>query len=99
MSVKRKSRILASCFLAKSSTVLASAIVFLLGDRLLKRTPAEFPQAGRLLQSGRVVRTDESTASHTCWQFDCSYSRDKAEFILKLSASSQGSRCRGGSCG
>jgi len=61
---------------------------------LLKRTPAEFPQAGRLLQSGRVVRTDEHTASPTRWQFDCSYSRDKAEFILKQSALSHQPRLR-----
>jgi len=37
----------------------------------------------RLLQSVALCRTEESKASHPDWQCDCSYSRDKAEFILK----------------
>jgi hypothetical protein len=35
---------------------------------------------------GREAQTDESNAHRHGPQFDCSYSGDKAEFILKLSA-------------
>jgi hypothetical protein len=35
---------------------------------------------------GRVAQTDECNAHRHEAQFDCSYSGDKAEFILELSA-------------
>ena len=39
-----------------------------------------------LLQSVASVQTDECNAHRHALQFDCSYSRDKAHFILKQSA-------------
>jgi len=45
------------------------------------RRPTTLFLAG-LLQSVALCKTVESKASHSGWQFDSSYSRDKVEFIL-----------------
>jgi len=45
------------------------------------RRPTTLFLAG-LLQSVALCKTVESKASHSRWQFDSSYSRDKVEFIL-----------------
>src|SRR3954465_8878133 len=110
MSVKRRSRTLALCFLANSRTVLASGIssfeggVRRLSERRRKnavgrqsfavpnrhktlageRPATNDDLARRLLQSVALCRTDETKAGCRDWQFDCSYSRDKAELILEL---------------
>src|SRR5581483_11563521 len=91
MSVKRRSSTFASFFLANSRTVLASGIGLLRGsstsgDRLESAVQSRAAnlrdQAARLLQSVALSRTEESKGRHPAWQFDCSYSLDKVEFIL-----------------
>src|SRR5271157_1078267 len=80
MSVKRRSRILASCFLAKSRTVLASDMRTPYGKspHFSRKGHARNGAPGRLLQSVALRRTGECKGCGCGWQFDSSYGGDNA---------------------